>query len=191
MKDLIRKILKEETDFNLLKPFITKSLEKQVNSGEIPKINFLELNKIGLASYKDEVFEIYYDFVGGPEQAFKLFKKYIQDITFTDEDIRKIGRRVYPDDHYKIKINRIYNLDYRGNRIVGNNEELEFGFKVLYGQFATSEGILTLDKLVNDFEHEDAMIDVFDNLRSEVEDYVWSVANNFCLEFDVFTSYSE
>ena len=188
MKDLIRKILKEETDFNLLKPFITKSLEKQVNSGEIPKINFLELNKIGLASYKDEVFQIYYDFVGGEEEAFKLFKKYIEGKIITDEDIRNIGRKVLPEDQYKIKIVRIYNPDYRGNRIVGNNEELEFGFELLDGQFATSEGILTLSELYDE-EYDDIWDEVTEHMRYELEDYVWSVSNDFGLEFDVCTSH--
>jgi len=71
---------------------------------------------------------------------------------------------------------------------MGSNEELEFGFALLDGQFATSEGILTLEEL-NEERYDDIWIDVTDYLRTELEDYVWSVGNNFGLEFDAYTSY--
>ena len=188
MRDLIRKILKENTDYEIVKRTVIKQLEKKVKSGEVPSLNYNYLQKIGLGNFEDEIRQIYFDFVGGEEEAFKLFKKYLEGKVITDVDIRNIGRNVFPQDKYEFQITRIYNSDYRGNRIIGNNEELEFGFKLLNGQFDTSEGIMTLDELLEE-RYDDIWLDVEDVLRSEIEDYVESVSNNFGLEFDTITSH--
>ncbi len=188
MRDLIRKILKENTDYEIVKRTVINQLEKKVKSGEVPSLNFNYLRKIGLGNFEDEIKQIYFDFVGGEEEAFKLFKKYLEGKVITDVDIRNIGRNVYPQDKYEFQITRIYNSDYRGYRIIGNNEELEFGFKLLNGQFDTSEGIMTLDELIEE-RYDDIWLDVEDVLRSEIEDYVESVSNNFGLEFDTITSH--
>jgi hypothetical protein len=188
MRDLIRKILKENTDYEIVKRTVIKQLEKKVKSGEVPSLNYNYLQKIGLGNFEDEIRQIYFDFVGGEEEAFKLFKKYLEGKVITDVDIRNIGRNVFPQDKYEFQITRIYNSDYRGNRIIGNNEELEFGFELLNGQFDTSEGIMTLDELIEE-RYDDIWLDVGDVLRSEIEDYVESVSNNFGLEFDTITSH--
>lgn len=189
MKELIRKILRENTDYDIIKKIVTKSFERQVNSGQIPKINFLDLKRKGLSDYQDEVFGIYHDFVGDSEEAFKLFDKYMTGKIITDVDVRNFGIKVDPEDQYKVRITRIYNPDYRGKRIVGTNEELEFGFELVYGQFITSRGILTIDELYSE-EHDDIWLDVTDHLRSEIEYYVCEVAEyDFGLPFEDSTSH--
>jgi len=188
MKNIIKKILKEEEGNKTIKSYVTKMFKKQIDSGEIPTINFLEIRRRNLTNHWDTIVKTYFDFVGGEEEAFKLFKKYIDGKIITDKDIRNIGRNVLPEDQYKVKITRIYNLDYRGNRIIGSNEELEFGFALLDGQFATSEGILTLEELYDE-RYDEEWHDVTEYLRSEIEDYVWSVAKNFGLQFDAYTSH--
>ena len=189
MKNLIRKILKEDANIKVLKKYITRDLQKQVDSGEIPMLDFVDLARKKLSeTYYDEIRNIYFDFVGGEEEAFKLFKKYLEGKIITDKNIRSIGWNINPNEYYKVKIIKVYNLDYRGNRIIGNNEELEFGFELLNGQFDTSEGIMTLDELIEE-RYDDIWLDVGDVLRSEIEDYVESVSNNFGLEFDTITSH--
>ena len=189
MKNLIRRILKEDANLKVLKKYITRDLQKQVDSGEIPMLDFTDLARKKLSeTYYDEIRNIYFDFVGGEEEAFKLFKKYLEGKSMTVDDIKKIGWNIHPNDYYEFIIKRIYNLDYRGNRIVGNNEELEFGVELLDGQFDTSEGIMTLEEIINQ-RYDDIWLDVEDLLRGQIEDYVESVANNFGLEFDTITSY--
>jgi hypothetical protein len=188
MKSIIRKILIEDSKLNTLKKYFINMWNDQVRSGKIPMLNIIDLERKKLSTYIDEITKWYLEFVGGEEKAFQLFKKYLENKVITDKDVRNIGRNVIPEDQYKIKITRIYNLDYRGDRIVGSNEELEFGFDLLDGQFATSEGILTLEELYED-RYDDIWLDVTDYLRNELEDYVESVAINFGLEFDVYTSH--
>lgn len=160
----------------------------QVRSGKIPMLNIVDLERKKLSTYIDEITKWYLEFVGGEEKAFQLFKKYLEGKIITDEDIKNMGRKVNDNDKYIVKITIIYNLDYRGNRIVGSNEELEFGFALLDGQFETSEGILTLEELYEE-RYDDIWLDVTDFLRSEIEDYVSIVVENFGLQFDDYTSY--
>jgi hypothetical protein len=110
MKNLIRRILNEDANLKVLTKYITKDLQKQVSSGEIPMLDFTDLARKKLSeNYYDEIINIYFDFVGGPEEAFKLFKKYIEGKTITDDDLRKLGWNVHPNDQFKVKITRIYN----------------------------------------------------------------------------------
>ena len=189
MKNLIRRILKEDVNIKVLKKYITRDLQKQVDSGEVPMLDFTDLARKKLSeTYYDEIRNIYFDFVGGEEEAFKLFKRYLEGKNATVDDIKKIGWNIYPNDHYEFIIKRIYNSDYRGNRIVGSNEELEFGVELLDGQFETTEGIMTLEELIDD-KYDDIWLDVEDSLRGQIEDYVESVSNNFGIEFNTITSY--
>jgi hypothetical protein len=188
MKNLIRKILKEDANLKVLKKHITKDLQKQVDSGEIPMLNYLDIKRKGLSTYLDYIKNIYFDFVGGEEEAFKLFDKYMTGKIITEDTLKEIGVGVHPEDHYKVKITRIFNPDYRGKRIVGTNEELEFGFALLDGQFITNQGVLSLEELYDD-EYDEIWVEVTDHLRNELEQYVWDIAeSNFFLTFKDCTS---
>jgi hypothetical protein len=183
MKKLIRRILKEDANIKVLNKHITRDLQKQVDSGKVPMLDFLDLERKGLSNYFDEIKQIYFDFVGGDEEAFKLFKSFIDDKNITEKDIESIGIRIDPNDKYRLKITGIYNPDYRGTRVVGSNTILEFGFALLDGQFMTDQGILSLEELYGE-EYDTIWNDITDNMKWEIEDYVLSQARNFGLDFD-------
>jgi len=183
MKSLIRKILKENQNIQVLKNYIVKNLQRQVDSGLTPKLDFKDMERKKLSDYFDEIIQVYFDFVGGEEEAFKLFKNVIDGKIITEEDIKSIGIRVHPDDKYRVKITSIYNPDYRGKRIVGSNKILEFGFALLDGQFMTDQGILSLEELYGE-EYDAIWNDITPDLKWEIEDYVLIQAKNFGLEFE-------
>ena len=187
MKQLIKKILKEETEFNILEKFVKRELDKKVKMGELPRIFHQSLKLLSLDKYVDEIQKIYFDYVGGPEEAFKMFKDFINNNIITEKDLKDVGINLPAEDKFKVKL-LIDNPDYRGKRIVGRNDELEMGFSIIDGTFITSEGIMTLDELFEE-RYDDIWLDVGDVLRSEIEDYVESVSNNFGLEFDTITSH--
>jgi len=188
MKTLIRRILQEDANIKVLNKHITRDLQKQVNSGKVPMLNFLDLERKGLSNYFDEIKQIYFDFVGDDEEAFKLFKSFIDDKNITEKDIESIGIRIDPNDKYRIKLTGIYNPDYRGTRVVGSNTILEFGFALLDGQFMTDQGILSLEELYGE-EYDTIWNDITDNMKWEIEDYVLTQARNFGLEFDDAETY--
>ena len=188
MKTLIRRILQEDANIKVLNKHITRDLQKQVNSGKVPMLNFLDLERKGLSNYFDEIKQIYFDFVGDDEEAFKLFKSFIDDKNITEKDIESIGIRIDPNDKYRIKLTGIYNPDYRGTSVVGSNTILEFGFALLDGQFMTDQGILSLEELYGE-EYDTIWNDITDNMKWEIEDYVLTQARNFGLEFDDAETY--
>jgi hypothetical protein len=183
MKNLIKKILKEDEGNKVVKNYVTKMWKKQQDSGEIPRINSIELRKRNLDKNIDQIREWYFDFVGGPEEAFKLFDKYIEGRTISDVDLRKSGVRVHPDDIFKVKIYKIYNKNF------DPGDELEFVFDIVSGQFITNQGVLTLRELYKD-EYDDTWVDVTDHLRSEIEFYILGISEgDFGLYFEVATSH--
>ena len=188
MKTLIRRILQEDANIKVLNKHITRDLQKQVNSGKVPMLNFLDLERKVLSNYFDEIKQIYFDFVGDDEEAFKLFKSFIDDKNITEKDIESIGIRIDPNDKYRIKLTGIYNPDYRWTRVVGSNTILEFGFALLDGQFMTDQGILSLEELYGE-EYDTIWNDITDNMKWEIEDYVLTQARNFGLEFDDAETY--
>lgn len=183
MKNIIKRILNEDANLKVLTKYITKDLQKQVSSGKIPMLDFTDLARKKLSeNYYDEIINIYFDFVGGPEEAFKLFKTYIVGKTISDDDLRKSGVAVMEEDIYKIKIYKIFNESFEPG------DELEFVFDIVSGQFVTSQGVLTLKELYKE-EYDDIWVDVTDHLRSEIEFYILNVASDFGLYFDVATSH--
>jgi len=183
MKNIIKKILSEETGNKVIKNYITKMWKNQMDSGEIPRINYIELRKRNLYKNIDQIKNWYLDFVGGEQEAFKLFKKYIEGRTISDDDLRKSGVGVIEEDIFKIKIYKIFNESFE------SGDELEFVFDIVSGQFETSEGILTLKELYKE-EYDDIWVDVTDHLRSEIEFYILNVSEgDFGLYFDVATTH--
>ena len=190
MRNKIRKILKEEETNKVLKNYIIKLLERQVEAGLTPQLDIIDLERKGFRNYLDEIKEWYREFVGGDEEAFKLFKRTLEGKIVTDKDFRKITINVAPQDNYEISIIEIHNPDYRGKRIVGTNmEELEFSYGIIDGQFETNEGIMTLDEIYDDISG-DLVVDVFESLAYEIEDYMMVMTANFGLDFDFVKSYS-
>ncbi len=182
MRDLIRKILKESVDYEIVKRTVTKQLDKKVKSGEVPSLNFDYLQKIGLGNFEDEIRQIYLDFVGGEEEAFKLFKKYLEGKVINDVDLRNIGHNVHPQDKYEFQIIRIYNPDYKGKRIIGSNEELEFSFKLIDGEFLTDDGVLSIEEM-QDERYDGFWNEITEVMQIEVDDFVLVTANDFGLDF--------
>jgi hypothetical protein len=190
MRNKIKKILKEEETNKVLKNYIIKLLERQVEAGLTPQLDIIDLERKGFLIYMDKIKEWYREFVGGDEEAFKLFKRTLEGKIVTDKDFRKITINVAPQDNYEISIIEIHNPDYRGKRIVGTNmEELEFSYGIIDGQFETNEGIMTLDEIYDDISG-DLVVDVFESLAYEIEDYMMVMTANFGLDFDFVKSYS-
>ena len=190
MRNKIKKILKEEETNKVLKNYIIKLLERQVEVGLTPQLDIIDLERKGFLIYMDKIKEWYREFVGGDEEAFKLFKRTLEGKIVTDKDFRKITINVAPQDNYEISIIEIHNPDYRGKRIVGTNmEELEFSYGIIDGQFETNEGIMTLDEIYDDISG-DLVVDVFESLAYEIEDYMMVMTANFGLDFDFVKSYS-
>lgn len=182
MKDLIRTILREDSKLGTLKKYFFNIWEQQVNSGEIPRIGYVDVYRKKLSKYIHQIDEWYYEFVGGEDEAFKLFDRYMTNLKVTDVDMKNADQKINPNDNFEVIVTRIYDTSYE------KDGELEFGFTIIDGTFLTDEGQLTWDELMEE-KYDLIYIDVENWLRGEIEAYVHTTQLDFGLDYFVVTSH--
>jgi hypothetical protein len=179
MKDLVRAILRENSHLETLKKYFWGTWANQVKSGEIPRLNYIDLQRKKLSKYIEQIDQWYREFVGGEDEAFKLFDSYMTNLTVTDDDLRKVGQNLNPNDKFEVVITRIFNDSYDKNN---TKSELEFGFVVKDASLLTDEGILTWDEL-SDERYDNLWHDIENWLRGELEGYVHTLQLDFGLDY--------
>lgn len=180
LRNKIKNILTEEVEDNkVIKNYIIKILQRQVDSGLTPRLDYIDLERKKLTDYFDEIKKIYLDFVGGEQEAFKMFKKFIDDRIITEIDLKNIGFKIHPEDKYKVLINAVYTDSYDNSE----NNVLEVGFELLDAQYVIDGGIvLSLEQLYSE-EYDDIWNEITDSMKWEIEDYVLIQALNYGLEY--------
>lgn len=180
LRNKIKNILTEEVEDNkVIKNYIIKILQRQVDSGLTPRLDYIDLERKKLTDYFDEIKKIYLDFVGGEQEAFKMFKKFIDDRIITEIDLKNIGFKIHPEDKYKVLINAVYTDSYDNSE----NNVLEVGFELLDAQYVIDGGIvLSLEQLSSE-EYDDIWNEITDSMKWEIEDYVLVQALNYGLEY--------
>jgi hypothetical protein len=181
MKDLIRTILREDSKMDTLKKYFFNIWEQQVNSGEIPRIGYIDLYRKKLSKYIDQIDKWYHEFVGGKDEAFELFNQYITKLKVTDKDLRNSDQTINSNDQFEVMITRSFEKFYI------EDGELEFGFYIIDGTFLTDEGQLTWSELMDD-KYESIYFDVENWLRGEIEGYVHTIQLDFGLNYLDVTS---
>jgi len=179
MKSIIRNILREDSKLEILKKYFFTIWNDQVNSGEIPKIGYVDVYRKKLSKYIEEIDKWYFEFVGGQEEAFKLFDQYMTNLKVTDKDLRDANQMINPNDHFEVVITRIFDESYN------DSGELEFGFTVIDATFLTDEGQLTWDELMHE-RYDSIYFDVENWLRGEIEGYVSTISLDFGLNYLYF-----
>jgi hypothetical protein len=180
MRKLIRRILLESYYPKGLERYISKSLENQVKSGLTPKLDWKKLKSQLLTDdYYDNIKNQYFDFVGGEQEAFKMFKKFIDGRIITEKDLKNIGFKIHPEDKYKVLINAVYTDSYDDSE----NNVLEVGFELLDAQYIIDGGIVLSLEQLNSEEYDDIWNEITDSMKWEIEDYVLVQALNYGLEY--------
>jgi hypothetical protein len=178
MKDLVRTILIENSQLETLKKYFWGIWTNQVNLGKSPRIGYTDIRRKKLSKYIKQIDQWYHEFVGGSDKSFKLFDRYMTNLTVTDVDMRKVDQNINPEDKFEILITRIFNESYDENNI----NQLEFGFMIKDATLLTDEGILTWDELW-DQKYNNIWDDIENWLRGELEGYVHTIQLDFGLDF--------
>lgn len=177
----IRKVLKEETNLDLLHKYFLKKWESQVSSGQTPKIGYEDTRRKGLSTFLDSIDEWYRDFVGGHEKAYELFLDGIKDLYITSEDISKSGIKVYDNDVFEVKIHKIYS-DYVG--YMNGEDTFSYSFIILDGTFETIDGDQTLDEVIDGSR--EIFLDVMDYISELVDEYLKKLQYEFGVDYMYF-----
>jgi len=179
MKDLVRTILRENSHLDTLKKYFWDIWTNQVNLGKSPRIGYTDIRRKKLSKYNKQIDQWYYEFVGGINESFKLFDRYMTNLTVTDVDMRKTDQYINPEDKFEILITRIFNKSYDENIV---NQTLEFGFIIKDATLLTDEGRLTWDEL-SDQKYDEIWDDIENWLRGELEGYVHTIQLDFGLDY--------
>ena len=170
MKKLIRQILKEETDVSILKNFILKIFQKQVDSGLTPHIPYEDLRRKKITQYIELIDKWYFEFLenhygvsDGFEKAKSLFHNTIKDTN--EEDLKSVGIGTGQD---RFEISTPW-LEFSGDRVQLN---VEFGFSIVDCYLETENGMKTYEELLSDDFSDVWWVEVTDYLREQVEVYI-------------------
>jgi hypothetical protein len=170
MKKLIRQILKEETDVSILKNFILKIFQKQVDSGLTPHIPYEDLRRKKITQYIELIDKWYFEFLenhygvsDGFEKAKSLFHNTIKDTN--EEDLKSVGIGT-GQDRFELSIPW---LEFSGDRVQLN---VEFGFSIVDCYLETENGMKTYEELLSDDFSDVWWVEVTDYLREQVEVYI-------------------
>ena len=191
MRNLIKQILKEETsDERVLKNYILKVFQKQVDSGLTPHIPYQDLKRkkltMGYIELIDSLYfkflEEHYDVSNSFEKIKTFFHNAIKNVT--DEDLKKSGIDV-GNDKFSVSIPWI-ELNQNYDKI--NEVDVEFGFIINDCHLSTDDGMKTYEEMLSDDVSDNIWNDVTIYLRGQIEDYVDIKGLDFGL--DVFESNS-
>jgi hypothetical protein len=187
MKNLIKKILKEEEGNKVIKNYVTKMWKKQVDSGLIPHIPYEDLQKRKLTQRIESIDKWYFEFLedhygvsDGFEKSKTLFQNAIAVIT--EEDLKKMDIDV-GQDKFEVSIPWIEFYDVDSER-----RNIEFGFKIIDCYLETDNGMKTYEEMLDNKFPDYLWVEVTDVLKQEIEEYVQMKGYDFGLNILVSES---
>ncbi len=181
MRNLIKKILKEETnDERILKNYILKVFQKQVDSGLTPHIPYEDFRRKKLTTHIELIDKFYFEFLeehygvsDGFEKAKTLFQNEIKRAN--EKDLKNVGIDATVQDQFEVSIPW---LEFSGDIIQLN---VEFGFSIVDCYLETEDGMKTYEELLSDDFSDVWWVEITDYLRGEIEDYVQRKGYDFGL----------
>ena len=187
MKTLIRQILKEETESNVLRKHIFKIFKKQIDSGLAPHIPYEDLRRKKLTVYIELIDKLYFEFLenhygvsSGFEKAKTLYEEAVK--TVTEKDLKSVGIDT-GQDKFLVSIPWIefYDIDSERRNVV-------FGFAIIDCYLETDNGMKTYEEMLDNKFPDYLWNDVTDILRQQIEEYVQMRGYDFGLDILVSES---
>jgi hypothetical protein len=150
MRDIIRQVLKEETDYDRLLSYFKKKWDKEKDNGVRPVFVYTEPRKLGLQKYSNIIrlgFIDYYEKnIGNP---YEDVIKELTDNTFTTNDMRDLEISIGSYD-FKFKIKDIIAYDIPKD---GSYGKLKVYVKIIKGTVSHNGEIFDLTDEKNAEEH--------------------------------------
>ena len=188
MKNLIKQILKEETDVVVLKNYIMNIFKKQVDSGLTPHIPYEDLRRKKITQYIELIDKWYFEFLenhygvsDGFEKAKTLFHFAVEKIE--EEDLNRVGISTGLD---KFNVT-IYWLEFSERDVTQINVRFGFGINDCY--LETEVGMKTYEEMLDDDFSDYLWTDVTDVLRDQIGEYIQRKGYDFGLNIFNTESY--
>jgi hypothetical protein len=174
MKNLIIKILKEETE-DRLKNFFFKLWDQQKEKQGVAFYDEDLLKKLGLYEPKDKrhrIWEYYVDYMGGKKNQTKEFINYLENKVFSSTESKDIQERVNFDFKFKL-----YNVD------INLRRELKGSFFIIQGTWYDQDSGERYSVITGQNEIDDmgTYFDLQYEIGEGISDFVTDTARKFGL----------
>jgi hypothetical protein len=148
MKELIRKILKEEK-MNPIKKFFFDHWDEMREHGEYPTIDYSLIGKLGFRKRAIEIHDYYIEYIGGEKVGEENLMNFLTSETFDSDDFS--FKKEWNDENLKFTFN-LNNVQIVKN---GDDREIEADVDIL-------EGYIILTQYVGEFydDHEEIRYDI-------------------------------
>jgi hypothetical protein len=148
MKELIRKILKEEK-MNPIKKFFFDHWDEMREHGEYPTIDYSLIGKLGFRKRAIEIHNYYIEYIGGEKVGDENLMNFLTSETFDSDDFS--FKKEWNDENLKFTFN-LNNVQIVKN---GDDREIEADVDIL-------EGYIILTQYVGEFydDHEEIRYDI-------------------------------
>jgi hypothetical protein len=188
MRNLIREILKEETDAVVLKNYIMNIFKKQADSGLTPHIPYEDLRRKKITKYIELIDKWYFEFLeehygvsDGFEKAKTLFTNSVKAVT--EEDLKKMDINV-GEDKFEVSVPW---LEFSDRDLTQIN--VRFGFKIIDCYLETEVGMKTYEEMLSNNFSDYLWNDVTDFLRNQIGEYIQKKGYDFGLNIFDTESY--
>lgn len=186
MKELIRKILKEEK-MNPIKKFFFNHWDEMKSEGEYPTMDYSLISKLGFRKKSIEIHDYYLEYIGGESVGEENLLKFLKSQTFNSSELN--FRRQWNDEDLKFtfKLNnvRISTDRYEDKNIQADAEILE-GYIIMteYNDIEDEyyEKRYDISDGNNEMDDMSTYFDVHDELRTIIQSFIIDFAIKYGTE---------
>lgn len=159
-----RNRISENSD-DLVFKFLEKMWNSERSKGQVAKLDYPLLKRLGFGKKMNKIIEFYHDYMGGIEESKKQFIRYITNKTFTNQDLQNAGINV---GGYNI-VFKLPNAVFERTGMLGSgNQELYVSIELIKGTVT----LITTGEEYDLMDHDSMSDELWWELDMEIKDMV-------------------
>ena len=187
MKELIRKILKEEK-MNPIKKFFFDHWDEMREHGEYPTIDYSLVGKLGFRKRAIEIHDYYIEYIGGEKVGDENLLNFLTSETFHSDDFSFRKHWDNEDLKFTFKLNNV--------RVVkdGDDREIEADVDILEGYINLTQYVgefyddyeqvrYDISRKGNDIDDMSTYYDVMEDLKILIQSFIIDMAIKYGTEY--------
>jgi hypothetical protein len=187
MKELIRKILKEEK-MNPIKKFFFDHWDEMREHGEYPTIDYSLIGKLGFRKRAIEIHNYYIEYIGGEKVGEENLMNFLTSETFDSDDFS--FKKEWSDENLKFTFN-LNNVQVVKN---GDDREIEADVDILEGYVILTQYVgefyddheeirYDISRKGNDIDDMSTYYDVMEDLKILIQSFIIDIAIKYGTEY--------
>jgi hypothetical protein len=187
MKDLIRKILREEK-VNFVKKYFFDLWDEQKSLGDTPRYDKKMVKRLGFSTKQRDIMGYYIEYIGGQEELVRNIKNYFIGKTFTTQDVEDMDDEFVLDVGNYDFVFKIVDMSFEQTNITANGKpELYASFDIIEGTVDTFNGEhynLTDHESINDELWGELWGELDSEIKEIIENFIWHTVDSLGVEVD-------